>query len=164
MPPNVLCSRITQDAAGGDPRPPGPVPLQLRCPKGRHPEAVSRSVGQQGHRGVPLLQPDEQLREAQGRTDPHEARARHGQRQREQPFAALRLREEPAGTGDPWFCSPRCAEDALINDLGKRYRIREIAIDRWNATQITTQLMGDGFEMIGFGQGFASMSARSCSW
>jgi len=45
-----------------------------------------------------------------------------------------------------------------IVEAGKVYDIREIAIDRWAAPQITTQLMGDGFEMIPFGQGFASMS------
>jgi phage terminase large subunit-like protein len=45
-----------------------------------------------------------------------------------------------------------------INALGERYRIRDIAIDRWNATQIATQLTGDGFEVYGFGQGMASMS------
>lgn len=45
-----------------------------------------------------------------------------------------------------------------INELAERYRIREIAVDRWNATQISTQLTGDGFEMVGFGQGMASMS------
>jgi len=48
-----------------------------------------------------------------------------------------------------------------INGLGKRYKIKEIAVDRWNAMQITTQLKGDGFEMVLFGQGFASMSAPS---
>ena len=46
-----------------------------------------------------------------------------------------------------------------VNELGQKYDIREIAVDRWNATQITTQLQGDGFEMVPFGQGFASMSA-----
>lgn len=48
-----------------------------------------------------------------------------------------------------------------INDLAERFDMRKIAIDRWNATQITTQLQGDGFELVGFGQGFASMSAPS---
>lgn len=48
---------------------------------------------------------------------------------------------------------------ADINALGEQYNIKEIAIDRWNATQITTQLMGDGFEMVSFGQGFKSMSS-----
>jgi len=46
-----------------------------------------------------------------------------------------------------------------INELGERYRIREIAIDRWNATQLASQLEGDGFEMVAFSQGYASMSA-----
>jgi phage terminase large subunit-like protein len=46
-----------------------------------------------------------------------------------------------------------------INALAERFHIKEIAIDRWNATQITTQLQGDGFTVVAFGQGFASMSA-----
>ncbi len=46
-----------------------------------------------------------------------------------------------------------------INRLAEKYVIRDIAFDRWNATQISTQLAGDGFTMTGFGQGFASMSA-----
>jgi phage terminase large subunit-like protein len=46
-----------------------------------------------------------------------------------------------------------------INELGQRYEIRQIAIDRWNATQLATQLSGDGLEVVMFGQGFASMSA-----
>lgn len=45
-----------------------------------------------------------------------------------------------------------------INELAETYHIREIAVDRWNATQLSTQLEADGFEMIGFGQGFASMA------
>ncbi len=48
---------------------------------------------------------------------------------------------------------------ARINELAERFNIKEIAIDRWNATHLATQLTGDGFEVIGFGQGFASMSA-----
>ncbi len=48
-----------------------------------------------------------------------------------------------------------------INALGKQFDIRKIARDRWNASQITSQLMGDGFEVVDFGQGFASMSAPS---
>lgn len=45
-----------------------------------------------------------------------------------------------------------------INELAEKYNIRELAIDRWNATQITTQLQGDGFAIEPFGQGYASMS------
>jgi phage terminase large subunit-like protein len=46
-----------------------------------------------------------------------------------------------------------------INELHKRFQIREIAIDRWNSTQLSTELAGDGFTMVDFGQGFASMTA-----
>ncbi|WP_050464390.1 terminase large subunit [Herbaspirillum autotrophicum] len=48
---------------------------------------------------------------------------------------------------------------AKLNELAEQYQIKEVAIDRWNAAQLSTQLTGDGFEMIGFGQGFASMSS-----
>jgi len=48
-----------------------------------------------------------------------------------------------------------------VNEAGEKYDIREIAIDRWNATQITTQLAGDGFEVFFHGQGFASMGQPS---
>jgi phage terminase large subunit-like protein len=48
---------------------------------------------------------------------------------------------------------------ADINALKEQFNIREIAVDRWNATQITTQLEGDGFTMVPFGQGFANMTA-----
>ncbi|WP_374289585.1 terminase large subunit [Pseudomonas fluvialis] len=47
----------------------------------------------------------------------------------------------------------------FINELGEKYHIKEIAFDRWNAAQISAQLEGDGFELVGFGQGFASMNA-----
>ena len=48
---------------------------------------------------------------------------------------------------------------ADINLIAERYRLGTIRYDRWNATQITTQLADDGFQMMAFGQGFASMSA-----
>lgn len=51
----------------------------------------------------------------------------------------------------------RVRED--FKSLGEMYDIREIAIDRWNATQLMTQLDGDGFTVVPFGQGYASMSA-----
>jgi phage terminase large subunit-like protein len=37
--------------------------------------------------------------------------------------------------------------------------VRAVAIDRWNATHITTQLVSEGVEVKPFGQGFASMSS-----
>ncbi len=47
----------------------------------------------------------------------------------------------------------------FINDLNTQYDIREIAYDRWNAGMIVQSLEDDGFTMVPFGQGFASMSA-----
>ena len=46
-----------------------------------------------------------------------------------------------------------------IEALGLRFNIKEIAFDRWGAFQVSQQLEGMGFKMIGFGQGFQSMSA-----
>lgn len=50
---------------------------------------------------------------------------------------------------------------ADINAFGEKYYIRKIAVDRWNASQIVQQLMGDGFDIRLWGQGYASMSAPS---
>jgi phage terminase large subunit-like protein len=46
-----------------------------------------------------------------------------------------------------------------IIELAEIYDIREIAYDRWNATQIVNDLMNAGLTMYPFGQGFGSMSA-----
>jgi phage terminase large subunit-like protein len=46
-----------------------------------------------------------------------------------------------------------------INELSERFHVREIAIDRWNSTQLQQQLDGDGLTVVQFGQGFAAMSA-----
>lgn len=53
--------------------------------------------------------------------------------------------------------------DFISGDEGiiHTYDITELAIDRWNSTQLQTQLMGDGLEVVPFGQGYASMSAPS---
>ncbi len=48
---------------------------------------------------------------------------------------------------------------ADIMGLAKKYNVRQVAIDRWNATQLSTQLQGDGVNVLGFGQGYGSMSA-----
>jgi phage terminase large subunit-like protein len=37
--------------------------------------------------------------------------------------------------------------------------VRAVAIDRWNATHLTTQLVAEGIDVKPFGQGYASMSA-----
>lgn len=46
-----------------------------------------------------------------------------------------------------------------IHEAAEMFQMPEIAYDRWNATQIVTQLMNDGFTMVPIGQGFASQSA-----
>lgn len=46
----------------------------------------------------------------------------------------------------------------FIEDLGKRFNIREIAFDRWGATQMVQNLEGMGYTVVPFGQGFKDMS------
>ena len=49
--------------------------------------------------------------------------------------------------------------EKFIMDLSEKYHILEIAVDRWNATHVIQNLEDNGFTMVPFGQGFASMSA-----
>lgn len=52
--------------------------------------------------------------------------------------------------------------DRIVLDvvsLAQRYRIAEIAFDRWGAVQVQQRLSDAGLVMVQFGQGFASMSA-----
>jgi phage terminase large subunit-like protein len=46
-----------------------------------------------------------------------------------------------------------------IRELAERFAIKEIAYDRWNATQLITQLTQDGATCVPIGQGYASLSA-----
>jgi phage terminase large subunit-like protein len=46
-----------------------------------------------------------------------------------------------------------------INELSKKYRIQSIAYDRWNASQLVIDLIGDGATLSPIGMGFASQSA-----
>jgi len=48
-----------------------------------------------------------------------------------------------------------------IVELSQKFNIRQVGIDRWNATQLATQLQGDGVNVTGFGQGYGSMSSPS---
>jgi phage terminase large subunit-like protein len=56
---------------------------------------------------------------------------------------------------------------ADINALAERFQFSrgeetsqpQLALDRWNATHITKQLGDDGFDIVPFGQGYASMAA-----
>ncbi|MCD8347468.1 MAG: terminase large subunit [Lachnospiraceae bacterium] len=51
--------------------------------------------------------------------------------------------------------------EAFIDELGKKYHIREIAFDRWGAVEMVQHLEGEGFTVIPFGQGFKDMSPAS---
>ena len=46
-----------------------------------------------------------------------------------------------------------------IEELNKLYPFRDIAIDRWNSTQLQTQLTDDCRTVVPFGQGYKDMSA-----
>lgn len=48
--------------------------------------------------------------------------------------------------------------EQFIEDLGKKYNIKEIAFDRWGATMLVQNLEGLGFTVVPFGQGFKDMS------
>lgn len=48
--------------------------------------------------------------------------------------------------------------ETFIEELGKKYNIREIAFDRWGAVQMTQNLDGMGFTVVPFGQGYKDMS------
>jgi phage terminase large subunit-like protein len=48
---------------------------------------------------------------------------------------------------------------ADIAELGRSYRIEEVAFDRWGAAQVSQQLQAAGFVLFPFGQGFASFAA-----
>ena len=47
---------------------------------------------------------------------------------------------------------------AALRADAERYDLREVAFDRWGATQLSTELIDEGFPLIQTGQGFASMS------
>jgi phage terminase large subunit-like protein len=48
---------------------------------------------------------------------------------------------------------------ADILKMAKQYQIRNIAYDRWNASQLVIDLIEEGLKMESFGQGYGSMSA-----
>ena len=48
--------------------------------------------------------------------------------------------------------------EKFIEDLSKKYKIVEIAFDRWGATQVSQNLEGMGLVVMPFGQGYKDMS------
>ena len=51
--------------------------------------------------------------------------------------------------------------ETFIEELNKKYNIREIAFDRWGAVQMVQNLEGMGFTVVPFGQGYKDMSPAS---
>ena len=51
--------------------------------------------------------------------------------------------------------------EKFIEELSKNYHIKEVAYDRWNATQMVQNLQDMGLNMIPFGQGYKDMSPPS---
>lgn len=51
-----------------------------------------------------------------------------------------------------------------VHDAAETYRLEQVAYDRWNASQLVTELTDDGILMVPFGQGFASMAAPTKSF
>lgn len=51
--------------------------------------------------------------------------------------------------------------EKFIEDLSEIYHIKEIAYDRWNATQMVQNLESMGLTMVPFGQGYKDMSPPS---
>ena len=48
--------------------------------------------------------------------------------------------------------------DSFIEELGRKYNIKEINFDRWRAVQMTQDFDGIGFTVVPFRQGFKDMS------
>jgi phage terminase large subunit-like protein len=53
------------------------------------------------------------------------------------------------------------AVKAYVIQACEQYNMQGVAIDRWNSTQLITELSGEGVPCVTFGQGFASMSGPS---
>lgn len=45
-----------------------------------------------------------------------------------------------------------------LKQVKERFNLTDMAVDRWNSSQTVNNLTNEGFELVGFGQGFASMS------
>jgi phage terminase large subunit-like protein len=72
------------------------------------------------------------------------------------------LIETPGNVTDYDFIEEQIEADAELFQIKRgNPDIHEIAIDRWNATQVAVHLGNDGFNVALFGQGFASMAAPS---
>jgi phage terminase large subunit-like protein len=50
---------------------------------------------------------------------------------------------------------------ADLNNLADEYKIKEVCLDPWNATQLATDLADDGFDVVFVRQGYTSISAAT---
>jgi len=87
------------------------------------------------------------------------------------PASALRdLSRRTGGQADTWVASGAltltegnvidyAAITEALNRDRERWDIREVAFDRWGATMLSSQLIDEGWPLVQFGQGFASMAA-----
>jgi phage terminase large subunit-like protein len=53
---------------------------------------------------------------------------------------------------------------AAMNADRERFDIRSVAFDRWGATQLSSDLIDDGWPLVAMGQGFASMAAPTAEF
>ncbi len=53
---------------------------------------------------------------------------------------------------------------ATIDADARRFKVRQVAFDRWGAVDIVRRLDDRGVEVVSMGQGFASMSAPTKAW
>jgi phage terminase large subunit-like protein len=87
------------------------------------------------------------------------------------PASALReLSRRTGGAADVWVAQGYLtltegnvidygAITAALNADRELYDIAEVAFDRWGATQLSSQLLDDGWPLIATGQGYATMAA-----
>lgn len=50
-----------------------------------------------------------------------------------------------------------------VQEAAEEYELVQVAYDRWNSSQLVSELVADGIDMVPFGQGFASMNAPTKS-
>ena len=62
------------------------------------------------------------------------------------------IEETDGNVTDYSFLKTRILEDA------QRFNLKELAVDRWNSSQLVSELAQEGIQIFPFGQGFASMS------
>lgn len=48
-----------------------------------------------------------------------------------------------------------------INEFAKKHNVKQIAVDRWNATQLSLGLQADGHDVVGFSQSVGALSPPS---